>query len=113
MLLVCIFSKLLNILQCFSITGPDCDEPISCISMSGDSVWASTGPHVVKYIRGKEVGRLTNPLGTKLSFILVFGEQLLALTENGSRMLIWDCPTMGTSYIISHFLYMNAYLGQS
>ncbi|PAV23976.1 Utp21-domain-containing [Pyrrhoderma noxium] len=74
--------------------GPDCDEPISCISMSGDSVWASTGPHVAKYIRGKEVGRLTNPLGTKLSFILVFGEQLLALTENGSRMLIWDCPTM-------------------
>ncbi|KAH8116880.1 WD40 repeat-like protein [Phellopilus nigrolimitatus] len=74
--------------------GPDCLDAITCLAMSGDFIWASTGPHVVKYLRGKEVARLINPLGTKLSFILTFGDQLLSLTEDGSRMLVWDCTTL-------------------
>ncbi|KAF8236226.1 Utp21-domain-containing protein [Tricholoma matsutake] len=70
--------------------GPDAPEQISSLAMDGDAVWASCGPHVIKYHRGKEVLRVTNPLGTALSFITIFGSQLLALTENGGRMLFWD-----------------------
>ncbi|RDB22141.1 U3 small nucleolar RNA-associated protein 21 [Hypsizygus marmoreus] len=70
--------------------GPDAPEQISSLAMDGDAVWAAAGPHAIKYIRGKEILRVTNPLGTTLSFITIFGSQLLALTEDGSRMLLWD-----------------------
>ena len=33
--------------------------------------------------------RLSNPLGSNLSFLTVFGPQLLALDEQGEHMLIW------------------------
>ncbi|EKM55193.1 uncharacterized protein PHACADRAFT_120318 [Phanerochaete carnosa HHB-10118-sp] len=70
--------------------GPDAQEPISCLAMEGKAVWAAAGPDVIKYFRGKEVTRVSNPLGSALSFILIFGTQLLALTEDGKRMLTWD-----------------------
>ncbi|KAF8891320.1 Utp21-domain-containing protein [Infundibulicybe gibba] len=70
--------------------GPDAPEPISSISMDGDAVWAASGPHILKYLRGKEILRITNPLGSSLSFITIFGPQILALNEEGSRMYIWD-----------------------
>ena len=35
--------------------GPDAAESISCLAMSGDAVWASTGHHAIKYLRGREV----------------------------------------------------------
>ncbi|KIK59596.1 hypothetical protein GYMLUDRAFT_85896 [Collybiopsis luxurians FD-317 M1] len=70
--------------------GPEVGEPISSMAMDGDAVWIASGSDVVKYIRGKEVSRLVNPLGTSLSFITIFGTQLLALTEDGRRMLCWD-----------------------
>ena len=94
--------------------GPDAPEPISSLTMDGDAVWAASGPHVIKYLRGKEVRflciadwyqsskpvqvlRATNPLGTALSFISIFGSQLLALTENGGRMLLWNTSEAGES----------------
>lgn len=43
-----------------------------------------------------QVGRLTNSLGSHLASILIFGSQMLALTEKGSRMIIWDTESMGT-----------------
>ncbi|KAJ6502384.1 Utp21 specific WD40 associated putative domain-containing protein [Mycena sanguinolenta] len=70
--------------------GPDAPEQITCLAMDDDAIWASAGPHVIKYLRGKEVLRATNPLGTTISFITIFGTQLLALTEDGHRMLLWD-----------------------
>ncbi|GJE90786.1 WD40 and Utp21 domain-containing protein [Phanerochaete sordida] len=70
--------------------GPDAQEPISCLAMEGKAVWAAAGPDVIKYLRGKEVARLSNPLGSPISFILIFGTQMLALTEDGKRMLAWD-----------------------
>ncbi|KAJ7444932.1 Utp21 specific WD40 associated putative domain-containing protein [Mycena latifolia] len=73
--------------------GPDAPEQISCLAMDGDAVWAASGPHVIKYLRGKEVLRGTNPLATALSFVTIFGSQLLALTEDGRRMLLWDTST--------------------
>ncbi|KAJ6597057.1 Utp21 specific WD40 associated putative domain-containing protein [Mycena vulgaris] len=73
--------------------GPDVPDQISCLAMDGDAVWSASGPHVIKYIRGKEVLRGTNPLATTLSFITIFGTQLLALTEDGRRMLLWETST--------------------
>ncbi|KAL7283597.1 hypothetical protein ACG7TL_003032 [Trametes sanguinea] len=69
---------------------PDAPMPIASLAMDGNAVWASSGPYVIKYLRGKEVERLANPLETNLTHILVFGKQLLALTEDGGRMLVWD-----------------------
>lgn len=35
--------------------GPEEPDPISCLTMEGDAIWAASGVHVVKYVRGKEV----------------------------------------------------------
>lgn len=58
--------------------------------MDGDAVWVATGFHAVKYLRGKETLRVSNPVETNLSFITIFGSCLLALTEGGDRLLCWD-----------------------
>ncbi|KAG0705974.1 Utp21 specific WD40 associated putative domain-containing protein [Suillus ampliporus] len=73
--------------------GPEVEDPISCLVMDGDAVWAASGVHVIKYLRGKEVARVSNPLRTPLAFVVLFGSQLLALTEDGGRMLIWEVST--------------------
>ncbi|KAF9227632.1 Utp21-domain-containing protein [Gyrodon lividus] len=73
--------------------GPEAENPISCLIMEGDAVWAASGTCVIKYLRGKEVARATNPLGISLASIVMFGSQLLALTEDGGRMLVWDAST--------------------
>ncbi|KAK1216377.1 rRNA-processing protein utp21 [Marasmius sp. AFHP31] len=70
--------------------GPEVSEQISCLTMDGDAVWAATGCRVVKYLRGKETLRVSNPVETTLSFITIFGSRLLALTESGDRLLCWD-----------------------
>lgn len=36
-------------------TGPEELDPISCLIMEGDAIWATSGVHVIKYLRGKEV----------------------------------------------------------
>lgn len=38
--------------------GPDAIDPISCMAMEGDNVWAASGSDVIKYYRGKEVSPL-------------------------------------------------------
>ncbi|TFK42298.1 Utp21-domain-containing protein [Crucibulum laeve] len=72
------------------VAGPDAPEQISSMTMDDDAVWVASGPYVIKYLRGKEILRATNPLDTNLSFITVFGSHLLALTDDGGRMLLWD-----------------------
>ncbi|KAJ3511888.1 hypothetical protein NLJ89_g3846 [Agrocybe chaxingu] len=70
--------------------GPDTPDQISCMAMDGDAIWIASGILVIKHIRGKEVSRVANPLETTLSFIAIFGSQLLALTEKGDHMLVWN-----------------------
>ncbi|KAH7102300.1 Utp21-domain-containing protein [Auriculariales sp. MPI-PUGE-AT-0066] len=70
--------------------GPDAPHDISSIALNGDEVWVASGPFVAQYMRGKETLRLENPLESNLSSILVFGPILLALTEDGKRLLLWD-----------------------
>jgi U3 small nucleolar RNA-associated protein 21 len=75
--------------------GPDAEKPISALAFDGDAIWAASGDDVIKYIRGKEMLRVTNPLGGALSTIMVFGSQLLALTEDGEYLLGWDTTSGG------------------
>ncbi|KAF5373929.1 hypothetical protein D9758_000754 [Tetrapyrgos nigripes] len=70
--------------------GPEAPDQIKSLVMDGDAVWAAAGPHAIKYLRGKEVLRVSNPLETSISFITIFGSQLLALTEDGGRMYCWN-----------------------
>jgi hypothetical protein len=41
-------------ISCFE-TGTEAPHQISCLAMDGNAVWASSGPLVIKYLRGKEV----------------------------------------------------------
>ncbi|TFK55069.1 Utp21-domain-containing protein [Heliocybe sulcata] len=70
--------------------GPEAPHSISSMVMDGDAVWTACGPYIIKYLRGKEVGRVENPLGTYLSFCGIFGSQILALTQDGKRLLVWN-----------------------
>jgi hypothetical protein len=45
-----------------------------------------------------QVGRVSNPFGSTLASVIVFGTQLLGLTENGERMLIWDTAETGKHF---------------
>lgn len=45
--------------------------------------------------RSTQVVRATNPLGTSLASMVIFGSLLLALTEDGGRMLVWDVSCDG------------------
>ncbi|KAH8827004.1 Utp21 specific WD40 associated putative domain-containing protein [Flagelloscypha sp. PMI_526] len=70
--------------------GPQLEDHISSLALDGDDVWTASGPHLIKCFRGKEVSRLSNPLSTPLVFITIFATQLLALTEDGRNLLIWN-----------------------
>ncbi|KAH8106793.1 Utp21-domain-containing protein [Cristinia sonorae] len=70
--------------------GPALPDDITSMAMDGNAVWVASGPNVVKYLRGKEVARVQSPLSSPLSYILLFGTQLLALSEDGQRMFVWD-----------------------
>ena len=95
------------------MSGSEAPGPISSMAMDGDAVWVASGSYAIQYLRGKEVScpakssapsyfsfrfgcacaqvsRLSNPFGTSLSYITVFGSQVLALSEDGSKMFIWE-----------------------
>ncbi|KAJ7582969.1 WD40-repeat-containing domain protein [Mycena floridula] len=93
---------------------PDASEPISCLAMDGDAVWASSGSSAIKYHRGKEVLRVTNPLGSFISFITLFGSQIIALTEDGEleSMVQFDSGFTATS-ILHPATYINKVLVSS
>jgi hypothetical protein len=45
--------------------GPDAPRQISSLAMDGDAVWAASGPHVIKYHRGKEVYCPSSMIGAR------------------------------------------------
>lgn len=94
------------------IAGPDAPHNISSIVLNGDEVWVAAGPYLIQYVRGKEVShydepkvpaltlvfktlRFENPLEANLGSILAFGPMILALTEEGDRLLWWDLSGSG------------------
>ena len=90
-------------------TGPDASEPISALSLHGNYVWATAGPNVIQYETRKQVihpalllfclliftqiAMFSNPQDTPLSALLNFGNQVLALTEDGHYLHVWDVET--------------------
>ena len=50
-------------------------------------------------VKSSQVLRLSNPLETNLSFITIFGPQLLALNEQGDKMLIWNTSNGGNYFL--------------
>jgi U3 small nucleolar RNA-associated protein 21 len=76
-------------------SGPDAPSNITAVALDEKFVWALAGPHAIKYIRGKETGRATNPLGTALSSMLLFGSHLLCLSSDGAHAIVWDKNTFG------------------
>ena len=48
-------SKSVEFSEGLRCAGPEELDPISSLIMEGDAIWASSGIHVVKYLRGKEV----------------------------------------------------------
>jgi U3 small nucleolar RNA-associated protein 21 len=72
------------------LVGPETPHEISFMAMDGDAIWIASGPHAIKYIRGKEVQRITNILGSSLTSLTIFGTSILALSDEGSRMFVWD-----------------------
>ena len=45
-----------------------------------------------------KISSLANPLGTTLTELLVFGSNIVALTEDGRHLLVWDGNSGGLSY---------------
>jgi U3 small nucleolar RNA-associated protein 21 len=99
------------------ILGPETSGQISSMAMDGDSVWVASGSHAIRYLRGKEVqssqsstrscflwfswliceqvSRLSNPFDAAISHITIVGTQVLALSEDGGRMFIWETTNAG------------------
>lgn len=48
----------------------------------------------------QQTGRMTNPSGQNISSIIFLGENLLALTEDGKKMIIWSIETEGEGHCI-------------
>ncbi|KIM28873.1 hypothetical protein M408DRAFT_329296 [Serendipita vermifera MAFF 305830] len=70
--------------------GPDAKHPITSVVLDGDHVLVTAGPDIIRYTAGKETSRLSSPFASSLSSVLVFGSQLLALTDDGRHLLVWD-----------------------
>ncbi|KAF9511143.1 hypothetical protein BS47DRAFT_1470832 [Hydnum rufescens UP504] len=100
--------------------GPDLELPITSLLMDGDAIWAASGSSVSKFLRGKQVAHLSNPLGSALSTISVFGTQMLALTEDGKHLIVWDMEsqeplqnlTFDGDFTATHILHPATYLNK-
>ena len=77
---------------------PDSGAEISSLAQTGIEVFAASGSRVIKYTRGKPAGEYMSSTESKLSKILIFGEQLLALKEDGTGLIIWNLVSRGRSF---------------
>lgn len=75
--------------------GPDAGDTIRSVLQTATEVYAAVGSQVIKYFRGKETGRLDGPDGSVIGSMILLGDELLALKEDGTGLLIWDTKTGG------------------
>lgn len=76
--------------------GPEEEADIASLAVHNNDIFASAGPKVVRYQRGKQVGAYeASSQDVKLGQILIFGEQLLALRQDGRGLLVWKISTLG------------------
>ncbi|KAI6100408.1 hypothetical protein EDD16DRAFT_1534737 [Pisolithus croceorrhizus] len=57
--------------------GPGVEDSMSCVAMDGDAIWCASGLRAVKYLTGKEVSRVINPLGSVLSSLFFYLDHTL------------------------------------
>ncbi|CDZ97730.1 WD repeat protein [Phaffia rhodozyma] len=101
--------------------GQGLPKEIKGMQLVNDVVYASSGNLVVKFERGKVVDTFkTEDDNDVLTQILVFGNQLLALSEAGDRLFIWDLVSTELSTTIpfastfhaTHMLHPSTYLNK-
>ncbi|KAF8610566.1 Utp21-domain-containing protein [Ceratobasidium sp. AG-I] len=99
---------------------PDAPTNITAVALDDAFVWALAGTYAIKYTRGKEVARATNPFGTPLSSMLLFGSHLLCLTSDGAHAIVWDKSTLevqgklsfSNGFTAAHMLHPATYLNK-
>lgn len=75
--------------------GPDAGDSIRSVLQTATDVYAAVGNKVIKYFRGKEVGRLQAPDESVLGTMILLGDDLMALKEDGTGVIIWNTKTGG------------------
>jgi U3 small nucleolar RNA-associated protein 21 len=87
-----------------ALKGPEEEAEIASLAVHNNDIFASAGPKVVRYQRGKQVAVYkAGASDVKLGQILIFGEQLLALRQDGRGLLVWKISTLGESYPLHGF----------
>ncbi|KAH7340715.1 Utp21-domain-containing protein [Rhizoctonia solani] len=102
------------------LVSADAPSNITAVALDETFVWALAGTHAIKYTRGKETGRVTNPLGTALSSMLLFGSHLLCLSSDGAHAIVWDKNTFelqgklsfANGFTAAHMLHPATYLNK-
>ncbi|KAJ9111344.1 hypothetical protein QFC19_001112 [Naganishia cerealis] len=75
--------------------GPEEEAEIASLAVHNNDLFASAGSNVIRYQRGKKVATYSaSTPDVKLGQILIFGEQLLALRQDGSGLLVWKIATL-------------------
>ncbi|KAJ9115038.1 hypothetical protein QFC22_005366 [Naganishia vaughanmartiniae] len=75
--------------------GPEEEEDIASLAVHNNDLFASAGSKVIRYQRGKQVAAYSaSTPDVKLGQILIFGEQLLALRQDGKGLLVWKISTL-------------------
>ncbi|WVQ96671.1 hypothetical protein IAU59_003777 [Kwoniella sp. CBS 9459] len=100
--------------------GPDAGAQINSLAMTGTEIFASAGARVIKYHRGKETGSYLSPDQSTLGKILIFGDELLVLKEDGSGLLVYDLSskqlrnqiTFHTSFTATQLMHPSTYLNK-
>ncbi|WRT67784.1 uncharacterized protein IL334_004758 [Kwoniella shivajii] len=100
--------------------GPDAGAQINALTMTGTEIFASAGTRVIKYHRGKETGSYLSPDESNLGKMLIFGDELLILKEDGTGMFIYDLPTrqlknqltFHSSFTATHLMHPSTYLNK-
>ncbi|OCF43580.1 U3 small nucleolar RNA-associated protein 21 [Kwoniella heveanensis CBS 569] len=100
--------------------GPDAGAQINALAMTGTEIFASAGARVIKYHRGKETGSYLSPDQSTLGKILIFGDELLVLKEDGTGMLVYDLSskqlrnqiTFHTSFTATQIMHPSTYLNK-
>ncbi|RSH91126.1 hypothetical protein EHS25_010302 [Saitozyma podzolica] len=92
--------------------GPDAGADISSLAMTGTEVFAAAGTRILKYVRGKE--SMIWSSDSALGKILLLGDQILAIKEDGSGLLIWELqneiafhPSFKATAILHPSTYLN------
>jgi U3 small nucleolar RNA-associated protein 21 len=86
----------MHLLNSANPIGPEEEEEIASLAVHNNDLFASAGPKVIRYQRGKQIAAYSaSSPDVKLGQIFIFGEQLLALRQDGKGLLVWKISTLG------------------